>query len=52
MQVLSRFVYTGHKNKEITFSYWQLPPDIMENPQELTLWVEKSVEAAKKIKKN
>lgn len=45
------FVYTGHKNKNITMSYWLLPEDIMENKDELEKWIDKSVEARKGSKK-
>ena len=45
------FVYTGHKGKDVTMSYWLLPEDIMENKDELEKWIEKSVEASNKSKK-
>lgn len=28
--------------------YWELPPGILENPQELLVWVEKAVHVAEK----
>jgi len=45
------FVYTGHKNKDVTMSYWLLPGEIMENRDELIAWINKSVEARKEAKK-
>lgn len=45
------FVYTGHKGKDVTMSYWLLPEEIMENREELEKWIEKSVEASKESKK-
>jgi DNA transformation protein and related proteins len=45
------FIYTGHKGKYVTLSYWQLPEEIMENGDELIKWIDKSVEASIKSKK-
>lgn len=45
------FIYTGHKGKDVTMSYWLLPEEILENKDELVKWVEKSVEVAKNSKK-
>ena len=45
------FVYTGHKGKDVTMSYWLLPEWIMEDKNELVKWVGKSVEVSKKSKK-
>ena len=45
------FVYTGHKGKDVTMSYWLLPEGIMEDKNELVKWVGKSVEVSKKSKK-
>lgn len=42
------FVYTGHKGKDVTMSYWELPAEIMENREELVRWIGKSVKARKK----
>ncbi|MCH8821713.1 TfoX/Sxy family protein [Patescibacteria group bacterium] len=39
------FVYTGHKGKDVTLSYWELPAEIMEDRDELEKWIEKSVKA-------
>jgi len=44
------FVYTGHKGKDVTMSYWELPADIMDDKDELGKWIDKSVGAAKKSK--
>lgn len=46
------FVYTGHKNRDVTMSYWELPVEIMEDRDELVKWIEKSVSARKSSKKN
>ena len=37
------FVYTGHKGKDVTLSYWLLPEEIMENKNELIRWIDKAV---------
>ena len=42
------FIYTGHKGKDVTMSYWLLPEEIMEDRDKLVKWVEKSIEARKK----
>jgi|SRR3989344_3827070 len=42
------FVYTDHKGKDVTLSYWLVPEEIMENKGELAKWVDKSVEARRK----
>ena len=42
------FVYTSHKGKDVTMSYWELPADVMEDREELTRWIEKSVNARRK----
>lgn len=44
------FVYTGHKGKNVTLSYWLLPEEILENRDELINWIDKSVEASVKSK--
>ncbi|MCR4263162.1 MAG: TfoX/Sxy family protein [Candidatus Roizmanbacteria bacterium] len=46
------FVYTGHKGKSVTMSYWELPADILEDKGQLAEWVEKAVEAKNEEKKN
>jgi len=45
------FVYTGHKGKQVTLSYWELPTDVMDNHNLLRNYIEKSVAIAKKSKK-
>lgn len=45
------FVYRGHKGKEITLTYWELPTNIMDDLDELRKWIKKSVEASGKLKK-
>jgi len=46
------FVYAGHKNKEpIEMPYWSLPEEIMEDTDELLLWIEDSVEVSRRSKK-
>jgi DNA transformation protein len=45
-----KFTYQSHKGP-MQMSYYEVPPEVLENPQELEIWVEKSVEAAKKAKK-
>lgn len=46
------FVYKGHKGREVVMSYWLLPAEVMEDSPQLAIWVEKSVEAAKRSKKD
>ena len=45
------FIYTGHKGKKVTMSYWELPADIMEDKIQLKGCIEKSLDAAKRSKK-
>jgi len=45
------FSYAGKNNKVIVMSYWQVPADILENREKLTVWVKKSVEIARLTKK-
>ncbi len=40
------FVYTGHKGKTVTMSYWELPAEVLDNPGMVKEWVELSVLAA------
>jgi len=44
------FVYSMKEKKEVTMSYWTLPEAIMENPEEVSEWVDKAVEVSKKGK--
>jgi DNA transformation protein len=41
------FVYTA-KGKEMSMSYWQLPPEILEESEIMSEWIEKSLAAHKK----
>lgn len=43
------FIYTGHKGKDVTMSYYELPADIMDDKTLILEWVEKS--AALGVKK-
>ena len=38
-------------NKSMVMPYYEIPPEVLEDPQELVEWAEKSVEVAKKSKK-
>jgi DNA transformation protein len=40
------FTYES-KGKRMTMSYHEVPPDVLENPQELVVWACKAIEAAK-----
>lgn len=42
------FVYHGYKDKSVTMSYWEVPGDILENKEELAVWIEKAVAQHKK----
>lgn len=39
------FTYES-KGKVMTMSYHEVPPDVLENPQELTLWARKAIQLA------
>jgi|GEM_PF-835782 len=44
------FIYKG-KNKKIKLSYWELPEDVLDDKQELIIWIERSMLVGnKKIK--
>ena len=45
------FVYTGHKGKAVTMSYYELPAEVMEKSELLQKYVETSVNVAKRSKK-
>jgi DNA transformation protein len=46
------FTYTS-KGKTMTMAYHEVPPDVLENPQELVLWARKAIQlAATKVKKS
>jgi DNA transformation protein len=46
------FSYEGKNKKTIVMSYWEVPADILENPDNLAEWVLLAVQAAKRAKKN
>ena len=47
------FTYKGHNDKVYEMSYWELPPEVLENHSEIAEWVVKSVNVARasKLKK-
>ena len=45
------FVYSQGNHKSTTMSYWVLPERVMEDEEELAIWVKKSVSIARKAKK-
>lgn len=44
------FVYDA-KGKPITMSYWRVPDDVLENPEDLKAWAMKAYDVALKTKK-
>ncbi len=42
------FRYKGHNGKLYEMSYWELPPDIMDDKEEILNWVEKAASQEKK----
>lgn len=44
------FTYES-KGKTFTMSYHEVPPDVLENPQELTFWARKAIQIADAKKK-
>lgn len=44
------FVYEG-KGKPMTMSYWRIPDDVLEDPDELKTWAMKAYDVALKAKK-
>lgn len=40
------FIYISPKGKKMTMNYYQLPPEVMENRDEVGNWVEKSYRVA------
>lgn len=46
------FTYPMRNGKKTTLSYWNLPADILEDPEELPKWIEKSVKESIKSKKS
>lgn len=50
---MKQFVYTHPKSGKITpMPYYELPPDILEDPDQLPTWIAASVQATKASKKN
>lgn len=47
----SPFTYSKGKVKSITMSYWELPAEIMDDPEELKKWVLESSRISKQSKK-
>ncbi len=45
------FIYKMKNGKTGTMSYWELPIDILENKEELIVWINKSLDESKKQKK-
>ncbi len=45
------FVYYS-KGRPVALSYWKVPPDILENHDELSKWIEFATQAARHAKKN
>lgn len=41
------FVYNSAKGKKMVMKYYELPEEIMENPEQIREWVEKSYQIAK-----
>lgn len=44
------FVYSSRDGRDMTMAYWQLPDEIIDNPEELQVWVQQSVEVSKNTK--
>ena len=44
------FVYEG-KNKPVTMSYWKVPEEVLEDPDEIRSWIEKAVDESRLSKK-
>ncbi|TGL57671.1 TfoX/Sxy family protein [Leptospira sarikeiensis] len=47
---MSPFVYEAKQQKRIAMSYWQVPEEILENPDDLREWILKSLAESKKSK--
>ena len=45
------FVYRSHSGKPTTLSFWELPPEIMDDAQEIVPWIIGAYEAALRSKK-
>ncbi len=44
----SPFSYETKKGKRVAMSYWKLPADILEDPSQLSIWIDASVQATKR----
>lgn len=44
------FIYEKGDHKKTTMSYYELPLDILEDPDQLSIWIDKAVEVSKKSK--
>ena len=42
---MGRFTYES-KGRTLTMSYHEVPPDVLENPQELVIWARRAIQAA------
>lgn len=45
------FIYTMPNKKTMEMSYFELPEEIMENKEELKMWIQKSVSASRETRK-
>ena len=45
------FTYEGKKGKKIALSYWEVPSDVLENREEIEVWINKAVKVSLKAKK-
>ncbi len=45
------FVYSGPQGKPMTMNYWELPAEVMDNPYEVSRWVEGAYMASLREKK-
>ena len=45
------FTYRRGKKKAIAMSYWECPPEVLEDPGRLSIWASKAVQAGKRAKR-
>ncbi len=45
------FCYSAKDRKRVTMSYWEVPASVMEDADEIELWVERSAKISRKKKK-
>ena len=45
------FTYQAKKGKRVAMSYWEVPSDIMENRDEIGIWINKAVKVSLMAKK-